>query len=224
MSTAKVIGLFIILVFSGMFIISLSNVDPEDTYEIEDQAPTEVSENNTEDFQTIVTTKHEFYPDEFLFEYSDGNTTHYKGDLGLKYAHCRNVIDNVSYLVPTENVRGIAFATNGTFKFNESILITHSIKREDDTLDPYIMLNMYYKNGTEIKSLDIEDDDLTADQRTYFDNYEQQRQEYLQKHLAEEIDTETTYNMMHDKYQKDHYSGYYVGSGGSGYFRTTNNY
>ncbi|MGN1321587.1 MAG: hypothetical protein ACI4VJ_03290 [Methanosphaera sp.] len=177
MSTAKVIGLFIILVFLGMFLISLSNVDPEDTYEIDDQNTTEVSENNTEDFHTIVTTKHDFYPDEFLFEYSDGNTTHYKGDLGLKYAHCRNVIDNVSYLVPKENVRGIAFATNGTFKFNESIQITHSIKREDEP-DQYIMLDMYYKNGTEIKSLDIEDDDLTADQRAYFDNYDHQRQEY----------------------------------------------
>ncbi|MBE6494583.1 MAG: hypothetical protein E7Z84_08290, partial [Methanosphaera stadtmanae] len=85
-------------------------------------------------------------------------------------------MDNTTFIVPTERVRSIAYATKGTFKFNEPIIITRSIQRDDGR---YILLTLKYKNGTVIPILDIESSDLTKEQRSYFDDYYQQRSDYL---------------------------------------------
>lgn len=161
--------------------------------------------------------KHTFHPTNFKFEYSDGNTTQYHGDTGLRGAYCTNTIDGLTYFVPVENVRGIAKATHKTFKFDEDIDITHSLasKRENYA---YIMLKMYYKNGTEIRSLDESDDDLTMEERSYFDNYDQQRQDYLTKQANDELDAIENNQEAEIRSMEKPRSGYYYGTNGFGYY------
>lgn len=161
--------------------------------------------------------EHEFMPDTFIFEYNDHNTSTYEGDSGLKYAHVNNTIDNTTFMVPVERVRSIAYATKKTFKFNESIIITRSIQRSDGR---YILLTMKYKNGTVIPILDLDKDDLTSEQKEYFDDYYAQRADYLAQ--QEEYAAENLY----DSYQahsrgndRSRYS-FYFGSGGSGIIYT----
>ncbi|RAP44813.1 MAG: hypothetical protein BZ134_02625 [Methanosphaera sp. SHI1033] len=161
--------------------------------------------------------KHDFFPVDFVFEYSDGNTTDYKGDLGLQHAFCTNTEDNATYRLSPGSVRGIAYATKGTFKFNETIQTTRYKLTDSDVFG---VLVMYYKNGTEIKSLDISDNDLTADQRQYFDDYNQQRQEYLEQQTADEIDSMSSQQSYQYSHQKSHQSGLIFGSHGVGYYRS----
>ena len=161
--------------------------------------------------------EHEFMPDTFIFEYNDHNTTTYEGDIGLKYAHVNNTLDNTTFIVPTERVRSIAYATKKSFKFKEPIIITRSVQRTDGR---YILLTMKYKNGTVIPILDIESSDLTKEQMSYFDDYYSQRQDYLaqqQEYASENMYDYYTYSNRHNG--KSKYS-YYVGTGGSGVIYT----
>lgn len=164
----------------------------------------------------IINEQHEFNTNEFLFEYNDHNTTTYEGDSGLKRALANNTVDNYTYCLPDENVRGIAYATKGTFKLKENILVTHSLMTGDMPWD-CIMLKMFYKNGSVIPTLDIKDNDLTAEQKSYFDNYDQQRSDYLQrqnKYALEDLyDEQQRANSRSS--QKSNY-GYYYGSNGRG--------
>ncbi len=157
--------------------------------------------------------EHEFLPDEFIFEYNDHNSTIYEGDTGLKYAHVNNTLDNTTFFVPTERVRSIAYATKGSFKFSEPILITRSVQRDDGR---YILLTMKYRNGTVIPILDIDRNDLTREQMSYFDDYYQQRSDYLQQ--QEEYASEDLYDYYSSRSRSSGKSkfGYYFGSGGSG--------
>lgn len=161
--------------------------------------------------------EHDFMPDEFIFEYNDHNTTTYEGDSGLKYAHVNNTLDNTTFIVPTERVRSIAYATKKSFKFSEPIIITRSIQRDDGR---YILLTMKYKNGTVIPILDLDKDDLTNEQKSYFDDYYTQRSDYLmqqQEYAAEDLYDYETFRSRGSG--KSRYS-YYVGTGGSGVIYT----
>ena len=84
----------------------------------------------------------------------------------------KNTLDNTTFIVPTERVRSIAYATKKSFKFSEPIIITRSIQRDDGR---YILLTMKYKNGTVIPILDLDKDDLTNEQKSYFDDYYTQK-------------------------------------------------
>ena len=164
--------------------------------------------------------EHEFMPDTFIFEYNDHNTTVYEGDIGLKYAHVNNTLDNTTFIVPVERVRSVAYATKKSFKFNEPIIITRSVQRYDGR---YILLTMKYKNGTVIPILDIESNSLTKEQMSYFDDYYQQRSDYFAQ--QEKLDSEYMYDyysMRSRDNGKSKYS-YYVGSGGSGVIYTPGN-
>ena len=161
--------------------------------------------------------EHDFMPDEFIFEYNDHNTTTYEGDSGLKYAHVNNTLDNTTFIVPTERVRSIAYATKKSFKFSEPIIITRSIQRDDGR---YILLTMKYKNGTVIPILDLDKDDLTNEQKSYFDDYYTQRSDYLmqqQEYAAEDLYDYETFRSRGSG--KSRFS-YYVGTGGSGVIYT----
>ncbi|OED30366.1 hypothetical protein [Methanosphaera sp. WGK6] len=160
--------------------------------------------------------KHDFYPVDFIFQYSDKNTTTYEGDLGLKGAICRNTEDNISYYAPVENVRGIAYATKKTFRFNEPIQITHSLKSNKAEYD-YIVMNMYYKNGSTLRKLDISDSMLTADEIEYFDDYRTQKQEYYNKHYADQLDTIETYQ-EYQASSSNKQRGYMIGTNGIGFY------
>ena len=157
--------------------------------------------------------EHDFMPDTFIFEYNDHNTTSYEGDSGLKYAHVNNTLDNTTFIVPTERVRSIAYATRKSFKFSEPIIITRSIQRDDGR---YILLTMKYRNGTVIPILDLDKDDLTSEQKMYFDDYYAQRNDYLmqqQEYAAEDLYDYETFKGRSNSRSK--YS-YYYGSNGYG--------
>ncbi|WP_323736066.1 hypothetical protein PXD04_09300 [Methanosphaera sp. ISO3-F5] len=157
----------------------------------------------------------EFMPTAFVFDYNDHNTSTYEGDIGLKYAYANSSFDNHTYIIPTERVRGIAYATKGSFKFTEPILIDHGPYRDWD--DKYVITGLKFKNGTEIPYLGIESTGLTKEQMSYFDNYYEQRQDYLaqqEAYAAEDLyDYETSKSRSSSGRSK---FGYYVGTGGSG--------
>ncbi|MBE6494626.1 MAG: hypothetical protein E7Z84_08505 [Methanosphaera stadtmanae] len=164
---------------------------------------------------SIINEKHEFNTNQFVFEYNDHNTTTYEGDSGLKGAYANNTVDNYTYFLPDENVRGIAYATKGTFKLKENIVVTHSLMVDNGRYD-CIMLKMYYKNDTPILTLDIKDNGLTAEQKSYFDNYDQQKSEYMQQqnqYALEDIYDEQI--RANSRSSQRHYS-YYFGSNGRG--------
>ena len=155
--------------------------------------------------------EHEFNTTGFIFEYNDHNTSTYEGDSGLILGYCNNTADNTSLIIPKERVRTLAYASNGTFKFPDGLIIKLSVKRDDGK---YVLLQMRHHNGTWIPILDIENDDLTNEQKKYFDDYYQQKsdynakqEEFATKHLRDEY-----------KYSNGHKSkyGYYMGSNGYG--------
>lgn len=161
--------------------------------------------------------KHDFYTDEFIFRYSDGNTTTYKGDSGLGGVTCVNKVNNQTYTFAKPLARGIAYATKGTFKFKEHLDVTHSVARDDNSR---IILKMYYKNGTEIRSLDVTDDDLTLEQKSYFDDYYGDREAYYQKqsYLAE-ANAETDRSAMIRQLEKSKSTrGHGYTSGGQSFY------
>lgn len=160
--------------------------------------------------------EYEFLPESFVFEYNDHNASVYEGDSGLKVAYVNSSLDDNRYMLPVERVRGIAYATRGTFSFDEPVLITHGPLREWDGF--YIITSLKFKNGTVIPYLGIEKDDLTREQKKYFDDYESQRSEYLmkqQEYAAEDLyDYETVHNSKRSKFS------YYYGSGDRGIIYT----
>ncbi len=192
----KITLLLVVLMFSTLLATSVSATDFSET-----------------------TVKHDFNPTNFTFCYNDHNTSTYEGDTGLKGAYCKSTADNYTYWVPVENVRGLAYASKGTFKFIENIDITRSLHSDDRDYD-YIMLKMYHKNGTEIPTLDVSDDDLTVEQQKYFDNYEQERQDYYQEQQQEDLDSMSDYSYSSSSNNHRSHYGYYVGTRGAGIIYT----
>ena len=160
----------------------------------------------------------EFVPEEFVFEYNGYNTTEYEGDLGLKVAYVNNTLDDHTYIIPKDTVRGIAYATKKSFEFAEPVLISHGPLREWDGM--YIITELKFKNGTLIPKLAIEDTDLTKEQREYFDDYYAQRQDYLAQ--QQEYAAEDLYDayQIHNSYNSHSKYSYYFGRGGSGVIYT----
>lgn len=158
----------------------------------------------------------DFMPKNFVFEYNDHNSTTYEGDSGLRVARVNNVFDNNSYFVPTEYVRGIAYATKGTFRFNEPILFSHGPLREWDGM--YVATGFKFKNGTVIPYLGIEKNDLTNEQKKYFDDYNTQRSEYLMQEQEEAVEDLYDYETVRDSHRPRF--SYYYGRGGRGVIYT----
>lgn len=154
--------------------------------------------------------EHEFDPTDFIFRYNDHNSTTYEGDIGLGLSTCRNKIDNKTYLLGADEIRSIYYATKKTFKFDEPIIMTHS-----SGLEPKCILTMKYKNGTIIPELSYESTSLTKEQISYFDDYYNQREMYLQQKsdLAQEDYLDTISRNQEKKDSKYHR---YAGTGGQG--------
>jgi len=159
--------------------------------------------------------EHEFMPSGFVFEYNDHNTTTYEGDSGLSKAYTNNTLDNTTLILPVDRVRSVAYATKNTFKFSEPIIITRSIQRNDGM---FILLTMKYKNGSVIPILSIENRSLTAEQKSYFDDYESQRSDYLQQqeeYALEDIEDSYSRSSSH-KDKRSKYSYFYSPRSGYG--------
>ncbi len=174
--------------------------------------PVSFAEEKYDDFSYDV----EFMPENFVFEYNDHNSTTYEGDTGLKLAYVNSSLDDHKYIIPTERVRGIAYATKGTFRFSESILIDHGPYRDWD--DMYVITKLKFKNGTEIPYLGLESNDLTKEQMSYFDDYYQQRQDYLAQQEAYAAEDMYDYATTSSRSKSRH--SYYFGTGGSGIIYT----
>ena len=176
----------------------------------------------TEEENKIINTKYDFYPSSFLFSYNGYNTTSYEGDTGLKGAYVNNTVDNLTYFVPVEYVRTFAWLTKNSFALDEHIDVKHSLIVDRSDYD-CILLEMFNKDGSEIPKLDVKSDSLTKDQRSYFDDYEQSKDEYYQKqnqYALEDIEDNTRRASSSKDSSKGHY-GYYYGTNGRGimYYR-----
>lgn len=126
-----------------------------------------------------------FKPTNFTFVYNDGNTTKYKGDLGLSKAYCTNEADNSTCAMDQEYVRGLAYASNGTFKFKENLsMVPYNFTRNDTD---YTVYEIYHEDGTILKKLRIQDD-LTVEQKKYFQDYEAQKSDYYLKKQQDTLD------------------------------------
>ena len=155
--------------------------------------------------------EHEFDPTDFVFGYNDHNTSTYEGDIGLKISTCKNKIDGKTYRLGADEVRSIYYATKKTFKFNEPIIMTHS-----SGLEPKGILTMKYKNGTIIPELSYESTTLTQDQISYFDDYYNQREIYMeQKKSVQDADYQDTMTKNSEKNKKSKYHRY-AGTNGQG--------
>ena len=171
----------------------------------------------TDEENRIIEEKHDFYTDEFIFEFNDPNTSIYDGDSGLKGAYAKNGEDRLTYYLPVECVRSIAYITKGTFELSEHIDVKHSLLVDNRSYD-CIMLDMYKKDGSEIPKLDVKDSHLTNEQKSYFDDYESERADYLQQqeeYALEDIEDSYSRSSSHkDKHSR--YSYYYSSRGGYG--------
>ena len=124
-------------------------------------------------------------------------------DLGLQETFCINRADNNSVCrLDQEYTRGLAFASNGTFKFNENLsMVPYNFTRNDSD---YTIKEIYHEDGSVLKKLRIEDD-LTLEQRQDFQNYEQQKEEYYLKKQQdtleimeeEQYDTSVSYTHLY---------------------------
>ena len=108
-----------------------------------------------------------FDPTNFRFVYSDGNTTTYKGDLGLQETFCINRADNNSVCrLDQEYTRGLAFASNGTFKFNENLsMVPYNFTRNDSD---YTIKEIYHEDGSDLKK---QQDTLEIMEEEQYDTY-----------------------------------------------------
>lgn len=157
--------------------------------------------------------EHQVEPVNFTFIYSDGNTTTYQGDLGLDGCLYQDRNTNKTYFAGDGLTRAMAKMTKKTFKFDEAI----KVRCYPDTRyerEEYYTNQIHYLNGTQCRPLLISDDKLTSEERQYFDNYEQQKQDYqIEQEKAnagiESIDSSVSH---HKK------SGISVGSSGVNYY------
>ena len=163
-------------------------------------------------------TKHDFKPSQIIFEYNDHNTTTYKGDTGLLGGYWTNKLTNKTYKITDNTIRGIAYATKGTFKFKENLDIKETPPPGEEKNSKIV--EIFYKNGTEIQSLSLFDEDLTVEQRKYFDNYTEQKMEHdTEISRREQESLIESQNRILDRSNSRHHS-YYWGPGGGGYIYT----
>lgn len=152
------------------------------------------------------------------FMYSNGNTSTYQGDLGLIGMYFVNKLDNETYFMHESMTRGMAMVSHKTFKFNEKFIVD-CIDQKDlgGRTYRYHISNLTYENGTPVRKLDISDSHLTAEERKYFDDYAQQRQDYhsqQEEYALENLEDSYSESSSHKS------SGYMVGTGGVGYYRS----
>lgn len=142
--------------------------------------------------------EHEFSPDGFMFEYKDHNSSVYEGDRNLRLGYVNNTADNTTLILTPEAVRTLAYISRKTFKFDDSLIITRSLQRDDGY---FVLLTLKYKNGTNIPLLDVKND-LSDDQKEYFDDYESDLKDYHDQQIE---DLEDEYNYQQSRDQRNYY-------------------
>lgn len=128
---------------------------------------------------------------DFVFVYNDGISDKYHGDTGLKYAVFNDTLTGCCFHIDKNLARGVAYATKNKFNIkNFSFECWRSYGNEynppDDFYIIYDSTNITLDNGTVIESLRI-DQDLTPDQKSYFDDYDTQLYRYYEDQKIKEM-------------------------------------
>lgn len=146
--------------------------------------------NNMMDVVNSYDTYFDVVPSGFVFVYNDGeNSDKYNGDAGLLYSVFNDTVTGATYRVDKALTRGIAYYTNGTFNLSDGC----SIRRQRKAGDNYYTI--YYitlENGSRIESLNIYDN-LTAEQKKYFDDYDEQLYRYYSEKQIKQLKSEANY-------------------------------
>lgn len=161
---------------------------------------------------------------DIVFVYNDGISKKYKGDAGLEYAMFNDTLTGSCYHMDKNLTRGIAYATNKkfnikNFSFECTRFYGNAYNPPVDFYEVYgrfAPANITLDNGTVIKSLCI-NQDLTPDQKLYFDDYETQLYKYYEdkrikemedtQHYLAELDDDMM-RMSSNSKQSGHYYGY----------------
>ena len=155
---------------------------------------------------------------DIVFVYNDGVYDKYNGDAGLKYAMFNDTLTGCCFHVDKNLTRGIAYATNK--KFNIQNFSFGCWRFYGNMYDPpedfyEIHDNITLDNGTVIEPLRI-NQDLTPNQKLYFDDYETQLYKYYEdKSIKEMEDTQYYLAELDDDMMrassKNKQSGHYYG-------------
>ncbi|MCI5866599.1 MAG: hypothetical protein SOZ23_01805 [Methanosphaera sp.] len=162
-------------------------------------------------------TQWEVTPGELTFQYSDENTSVYKGDMGLKRLIIKDSNSNHTYSVVDSNVRALAKYTHRSFKFKGPIYVDGHKNTNDELGFEYFTTAIYDADHNKLRRLEVYDDDLTAEEKSYFDDYEQQRQEHddkQQQYALEDIEDQSR------RSSDRHRSGMAIGTHGVSYYRS----
>lgn len=168
---------------------------------------------STDDLTTEYT-EHDLDMSNITFIYKDSNTTQYQGDQGLDGAIIKNNLDNKTYYITNDLVRGLAYKTQKTFSFDQPLKA--EVHEGNGSYDYYVE-TLTYQNGTKIKSLSISDDDLTQEEKTYFDDYEDQKQNYYHKQDDLAQRSSAVDEMSEIKHQSKSKNYFYTNYGHGGY-------
>jgi hypothetical protein len=157
---------------------------------------------------------------EFVFVYNDGNSSKYKGDTGLKYTLFYDD-KGCCYHIEEALTRGIAYVTGGTFDvdgFNFS-------RRRNSNKDYYYVYsevpdktNVTLDNGTVVFGLYIYDN-LTLEEKKYFDDYDTQLYKYYEDKKSEEMRKSAIIEEYEDQIHREHQSDSRKSGSFSGYSR-----
>lgn len=167
-------------------------------------------------------------PDEWLFVYTDHNSTTYEGDEGLSEAITHNKIGKHEELhfIYAKDIIGLAYASNRKFnyKYGLSGIKTNYIDWKEPTYYTAWGEGLCYPNGTQILTFDIESPNLMQKQKDFITNYENRIDEVRHKQEIDAIyDAEDEYYddvSYSDSQKSKHRHGYYYGTNGYGIMYT----
>lgn len=123
---------------------------------------------------------------DFVFVYNYGTFSEYKGDLGLNYSMFNDTLTGYCYHFDKELTRGIACVTNRKFDIH-NFSFRRYLRKEGDKFYTNYGDGITLENGTVIRSLSI-DQDLTLNQKKYFDDYDTQLYQYYEEKKLKKMD------------------------------------
>ncbi|PAV08087.1 hypothetical protein [Methanosphaera cuniculi] len=147
--------------------------------------------------------------------YKDHNTTKYEGDRGLEIISFTDELTGMEYTANFANmgvIRTLAYMTKRQFKFNDTICIRYQFDK--DFPESRSVVEIKGKDGKYMALLDESRSDLSDEEKSYFDNYDDLREEYLAKQSKSSSES----HVYHESSKKK--SGFYYGSHGLGYYRS----
>ncbi|WP_308855448.1 hypothetical protein [uncultured Methanosphaera sp.] len=136
----------------------------------------------------------------------------YEGDRQLDSMTFTDELTQQQYIIYwAEVIRTLAYMTHRQMKFNDTIRVGYGTY---DNGTRYVR-EIIDENGNKIEKLDESRSDLTDEEKSYFDNYDDLREEYLAKLARDDSDS---YYPSHSSSGSK--SGIFIGSRGSGYYRS----